>query len=74
MGDFLQQYNDLTDQLVSYSNFGFAPNIAGDLTVQERHFQNELDATINRGIRDLEENRPENNSLVNRFLRILHAA
>jgi hypothetical protein len=72
IGEFLESYNLAIEILISYSNMGLAPNIEGDETPQEKHFNRELNSEP-QGIEELNDtSKPENNTFINALMRKVH--
>lgn len=70
--EFLEVYNQTIEELVRTSHFGFSEKVEQSATAQEKHFEQEMRSQV-EGLKELREGRDENNTFVNRFMRLLHS-
>ena len=71
--EFLTAYSELIENLVSISHFGLAPSIQHPETAQTRQLMNEVsDDPV--GVEELSEDRPENETFLNRILKAVHSS
>lgn len=70
IGEFFEHYNTLLWLLKEESNWFRAPEIPGDYSALER------EALVTKeivGIKDLKSDRPENDNIINKFLKLIHS-
>lgn len=70
--EFLDEYNSLIEHLVNVSQFGHSKDIIQPESPLELHYQQEMDDR-NQGITDLEADNTENQTLINRIMRVMHS-
>ena len=72
MGDFLDSYNALIEELILASSLGLSPHIPQAPTPLEKHYVQEMSDSEHEGVEELNSLQGENNNFINRTLSLLH--
>lgn len=69
--EFLDQYNSMIEELVNISQYGHSKDIIQPESPLEVHYRVEMNDRP-EGIPDLEQDAEENNTFINKIMRIVH--
>ena len=72
MGEFLDSYNALIEQLVLASSLGLSPHIPQATTALEKHYVQEMSDSVHEGVDELNKLEGQKNNFINRIMGLIH--
>jgi len=72
LGEFLDAYNALIEQLVLASSLGLSPYIPQAATPLEKHYVQEMSDSEHEGVEELNKLQGQNNNFINKMMGLIH--